>query len=184
MQPRNLNTSASVAEPEWKILHSLQQSNPILPTYQHSLSLPPYRRERTSRYGTVTISEPAPKFYHTLSSAQASAIFLFLLGLFAIWILAYDTNTGRGGGIASPYDDLDVLMNELGVPKRTMKRWAQYTPWMPTAKYIPPPVTCAISQVSLHFTPSAYHIHIFLRIVCSIWFTLPGACGEHPAPKS
>ena len=37
---------------------------------------------------------------------------------------------------------------DIGLPERLLRKWAQYAPYIPVAKYIPPPPTCTITQVS------------------------------------
>ena len=39
---------------------------------------------------------------------------------------------------------------DLRLPKSFLRTWAQYAPYIPVAKYVPPPPGCAISQVSTH----------------------------------
>ena len=36
---------------------------------------------------------------------------------------------------------------DIGLPKSFLRKWAQYAPYIPVAKYIPPPPPCTISQV-------------------------------------
>ncbi|KAI9446252.1 phytase [Lactarius indigo] len=36
---------------------------------------------------------------------------------------------------------------DIGLPESLMRTWAQYAPYIPAAKYVPPPPTCTISQV-------------------------------------
>jgi|SRR6266702_3550239 len=37
---------------------------------------------------------------------------------------------------------------DIGFPESLMRTWAQYAPYIPVAKYVPPPPACTISQVS------------------------------------
>ena len=46
-----------------------------------------------------------------------------------------------------PFDD-DVP--DIGLPKELLRKWAQYSPYIPVTKYIPPPPRCTITQVSTH----------------------------------
>jgi hypothetical protein len=39
---------------------------------------------------------------------------------------------------------------DIGFSEGVLRTWAQYAPYIPAAEYIPPPLGCDISQVSVH----------------------------------
>ena len=39
---------------------------------------------------------------------------------------------------------------DIGFPESELRNWAQYSPYIPSAPYIPPPPGCVINQVSSH----------------------------------
>jgi hypothetical protein len=42
----------------------------------------------------------------------------------------------------------DSDVPDIGVPESLLRSWAQYSPYIPVAKYTPPPPGCVVSQVS------------------------------------
>ena len=42
-----------------------------------------------------------------------------------------------------------LLSPPLGVPEQVQRQWAQYSPWLPTEEYKPPPEGCEITQVNI-----------------------------------
>jgi len=39
---------------------------------------------------------------------------------------------------------------DIGFPKDVLRNWAQYSPYIPAAQYVPPPPGCAVTQVRSH----------------------------------
>jgi hypothetical protein len=53
--------------------------------------------------------------------------------------------------IAGPGPDSDVP--DIGFPESLLRSWAQYSPYIPVARYAPPPPGCVVSQVSFYGPP-------------------------------
>lgn len=81
-------------------------------------------------------------------SRITSIVILAIIGSFVVVNSPYGAGCrGMMGLHGHGNEDIDAMALGLGLPKKVLKSWAQYTPWMPAGKYIPPPVSCAVSQV-------------------------------------
>jgi len=76
------------------------------------------------------------------------AVQLLLLATFLWWIVTpfkWPRLPLRPSGVL-PSDRVP----DIGLPESFLRTWAQYTPYIPVANYVPPPPLCTISQVSIH----------------------------------
>src|SRR5260370_6805353 len=53
----------------------------------------------------------------------------------------------RGSTSLTLTNEPDSDVPDLGFPESFLRSWAQYSPYIPVAKYTPPPPWCVVSQV-------------------------------------
>jgi hypothetical protein len=81
------------------------------------------------------------------------AVFIFAYLLWWSWSWPWTSSCTRPmltseTAIIDP--GIQVGVPDIGFPESELRNWAQYSPYIPSAPYIPPPPGCVINQVSSH----------------------------------
>lgn len=93
---------------------------------------------------TVDFPSTKQRERQSLTFWHFSAAVLTFLSLL-LWTWPWISSRISTRLVAEPVSDFP----DIGFPESFLRSWAQYSPYIPVAKYVPPPHGCVVSQVNL-----------------------------------